>query len=50
MDSGSFTGEVLTWKGLVTHYVQLFIELGRRRVWLGEFRDEGVGPIVCRSA
>jgi putative transposase len=30
-----FTVEVLTWRGLVTYYVLFFIELERRRVWIG---------------
>jgi hypothetical protein len=30
-----FTLEVLTWRGLVTHYILFFIEIGTRRVCLG---------------
>jgi hypothetical protein len=30
-----FTVEVLTWRGLVTYYVLLFVELESRRVWIG---------------
>ena len=30
-----FTVEVLSWRGLVTYYVLVFIELESRRVWIG---------------
>ena len=34
-----FTVEVLTWRGLVTYYVLLFIQLGNRRVSIGGITD-----------
>lgn len=33
--SDFFTVEVLTWRGLITHYILFFIEIGSRRVSLG---------------
>jgi hypothetical protein len=48
-----FTVEVLTWRGLVTYYVLLFIEIGTRRVCLGGITrhpDAGWMEQVARNA
>jgi hypothetical protein len=48
-----FTVEVLTWRGLVTYYVLLFIQVSSRRVWVGGITrhpDSGRMEQVARNA